>query len=86
MSTTQSEVRNPKLQLAVEICGGQTALATAIGKKAQNVQYWLKNVTPGDYVLKIEAAVAAKATEKGITNPVTRHDLRPDLYPIEKAA
>jgi DNA-binding transcriptional regulator YdaS (Cro superfamily) len=86
MSTTPSEVRNPELQRAVDICGGQTALANAIGKKGQNIQYWLKNVTPGDYVLKIEAAVAAKAEERGTNELVTRHDLRPDLYPIEKAA
>lgn len=65
------------LQKAVDVVGSQAALARAIGKKQQHVQYWLKTKVPGEYVIQIE-----KATE----GQVTRHELRPDLYPIEKAA
>ena len=67
------------LQRAVALSGGQSALARLIGTKQGNVWYWL-NVAkrlPADYVLPIERATA------GV---VTRHDLRPDLYPVEQAS
>lgn len=61
--------------------GGQSALARAIGVKQGNVWYWLngseKQEAPAQYVIPIERAVDGQ---------VTRHDLRPDLYPAEEVA
>ena len=55
----------------------QTKFAAAIGTSQQLVSYWLRNekVLPAEYVLRTEA-------ETGIS----RHDLRPDLYPRDEAA
>lgn len=62
------------LKLAVERAGGQSALARKVGNgcKQQNVWAWLNESkkAPPERVLAIEAATG-----------VSRHDLRPDLYP-----
>lgn len=61
---------------AVEKAGGQTALALAIGKTQGHVSIWLRReYVPAEMVLPIEAATG-----------VSRHELRPDLYPAEKHA
>ncbi len=68
------------LARAVEIAGTQTELARRIGGKVkqQHVHYWLShNYVPAEHVLAIEAATAGA---------VKRHELRPDLYPDERAA
>ena len=62
------------LERAIEICGGQTALAIAIGVKQPNVWNWLNRadgVTPAEYCLKIEQATHGA---------VTRYELRPDVF------
>lgn len=55
----------------------QTQFATAIGTSQAAVWYWLKNrkPLPAEYVL---------VTEK--VTGISRHDLRPDLYPREESA
>ena len=68
------------LRKAIEIVGGQTELARRIGGsvKQQHIHSWLKrSYIPPDRVLAIEAA-----TDRA----VTRHELRPDLYPAEEQA
>lgn len=62
------------LVTAVEIVGGQAKLARILGVTQPNVWHWLHKSerVPGEYVLKIEEATGGK---------VSRHDLRPDLYP-----
>ncbi len=61
------------LQDAVAKAGGQTALARAIGKTQGHISQWLRReYVPAEEVLKIEAATG-----------VSRHDLRPDIYPRE---
>ena len=62
------------LEKAVEIVGGQSALARACGVKQGHVWYWLNEAdqVPAEHVLKIEEATGGK---------VSRHDLRPDIYP-----
>lgn len=64
------------LQRAVEIAGGQTALAKALGVRQSHVWTWLhrQKRVPAERVLQIEAAVGGA---------VSRHELRPDLYPLE---
>lgn len=62
------------LAAAVDLVGGQAKLARILGVTQPNVWHWLHKSerVPGEYVLKIEAATGGR---------VSRHDLRPDLYP-----
>jgi DNA-binding transcriptional regulator YdaS (Cro superfamily) len=74
---------NP-IQRAVSIVGGQSELARRMAKYNKNgsltpqaVNSWCsKNRIPAEYVL---------AVERETDSQVSRHDLRPDLYPIEIA-
>lgn len=59
------------LERAVELAGGQSALARAIGKSQSHIWHWLK-------VAKRVPAEAAVAIEKATGVP--RRELRPDLY------
>jgi len=62
------------LKRAIAISGSQTALAKNIGVSQQRLNNWLhrdKRI-PAELVLPIERATG-----------VSRHDLRPDLYPFE---
>ena len=64
----------------IEIVGGQTALARALGVSQTTVHYWARQSrrgVPGEYVLEIEKLARRK---------VTRCDLRPDIYPRRKVA
>lgn len=59
------------LKQAIDVAGGQTSLATAIGKTQGHISKWLeRGYIPPECVLSIERATG-----------VSRHDLRPDLYP-----
>ena len=72
---------------AIEVVGNQVRMADEIKKrngsnvKQQHVWKWLNTakcpVPPAEHVLAIEAATR----EKGIV--VSRHELRPDIYPYE---
>jgi len=55
----------------------QSQFAAAIGTSQQLVSYWLKNEKslPAELVLATEKATG-----------ISRHDLRPDLYPREESA
>ncbi|MFN3819923.1 transcriptional regulator [Blastomonas sp.] len=57
--------------------GGQSALARLIGKDQSTVHDRLRNNMPiwAEHVLAIEAATG-----------ISRHDLRPDIYPVEAGA
>ena len=59
---------------AVEQAGGQQALAQKLGVRYQAVQKWLRaKRVPAERVLAIEEATGGL---------VSRHELRPDLYPV----
>lgn len=61
------------LQKAVEIAGGKAALARTVGVTYQAVQQWVASGRcPPTRVLAIEKATRGE---------VSRHDLRPDIYP-----
>jgi Uma2 family endonuclease/DNA-binding transcriptional regulator YdaS (Cro superfamily) len=61
------------LRRAVELAGGQTALAERIGSTQGHVSKWLeREQIPPHFVLPIERATG-----------VSRHALRPDIYPAE---
>jgi DNA-binding transcriptional regulator YdaS (Cro superfamily) len=65
---------------AIEICGSQAALAAKIGVKQQVISFWLKKSKIGvaaEFVLPIERATFGA---------VSRHELRPDIYPLEPAS
>lgn len=63
------------IERAVEAAGSQLALAKLCGVSYQAVQKWMRarNV-PAERVLQIERLTG-----------VSRHDLRPDIYPRERA-
>ncbi|WP_183507899.1 transcriptional regulator [Methylobacterium brachythecii] len=56
------------LERAIEAAGGPKALGVAIGISSQAISQW--QVCPPLRVLEVERA-----------SGVSRHDLRPDLYP-----
>ncbi|HEX5464438.1 MAG TPA: helix-turn-helix domain-containing protein [Burkholderiales bacterium] len=61
------------IQKAIEIAGSQKALADRLGVSQPAVCKWLNGArVPADKVLAIEEATS-----------VSRHDLRPDIYPRE---
>lgn len=59
---------------AVEAGGGQQAVAKKLGVSYQAVQKWLNSGVPADRVLAVESATG-----------VSRHELRPDIYPRDSA-
>jgi DNA-binding transcriptional regulator YdaS (Cro superfamily) len=76
----KEQAREPTaIARAVEIAGGLTAMTRRLGmKNPQAVYEWVKyDRVPAARVLAIETAV---------DGAVTRHQLRPDLYPSEAAA
>ena len=62
------------LQNAAEIAGSQSALAKICGVGQPAVWKWMQSSkrVPAEYVLRIEAATG-----------ISRHYLRPDIYPVE---
>ena len=62
------------LARAVRSIGSQSAFGRLLGKRQSVVHGWLREQRPlpAEYVLQVEK-------ETGIS----RHDLRPDLYPLE---
>lgn len=64
------------MEYVIKVLDGQTALAAAIGRRQQDVGYWLKRkgCFPAEHILKIEALLRGK----GIN--IDRYDLRPDVY------
>lgn len=64
------------LRRAVEAIGGQAALARLLDLSQPAVHYWLSKgqPLPAEHVLTVER-------ETG----VSRHELRPDIYPPEPA-
>lgn len=65
-------MKNLPVQKAVDILGGQTALANACGVKQQYVWKWLRmERIPAERAIQIERATGGA---------VTRQELRPDLF------
>ena len=69
------------LENAIQLAGGQTQLARRLGGSVKQAYIWnwlnRDKRVPGEYVIPIEKAVDGK---------VTRHELRPDLYPKDGEA
>ncbi|MDQ2762679.1 MAG: helix-turn-helix domain-containing protein [Pseudomonadota bacterium] len=64
------------LDKAVIAAGGQAALARAVGVSQPSVWHWIHKSrrVPAEFVIPVETATG-----------VSRHALRPDLYPRENA-
>jgi DNA-binding transcriptional regulator YdaS (Cro superfamily) len=63
------------LQLALDKAGSQVRLAEICGVKRPTVWGWLQTKSPrlpAEYVLKVEAELG-----------ISRHKLRPDIYPAD---
>ena len=61
------------IERAVKAAGGRRALAQAFGLRTQAIEKWVRfNRVPAERVLTIEELTG-----------VSRHELRPDLYPPE---
>lgn len=60
----------PALRRAIEIVGKPTDLARLVGVTPQALSQWKR--VPPMRVLQVEAATGGR---------VTRHELRPDIYP-----
>jgi len=65
-------MKEKHLQRAIVAAGGVSRLAKQLQVTSQAVSQWSK--APAQRVLEIEKAAGGE---------VTRHDLRPDLYPLE---
>lgn len=66
------------LLAAVKKAGGQASFSKALGVRQSLVWYWIersKRGVPGERVLDVERLTG-----------VSRHELRPDLYPQEARA
>lgn len=65
------------LRLAVDLIGSQAAMARLLRVKQPSVWAWLARgkELPPEHVLAVEAATG-----------VSKHDLRPDIYPHEDTA
>lgn len=76
MTPEDREAAHKAFRRAVAFSGSQSALARAIGQNQQNISNWMKWrwACPAYVVEAVEAATG-----------VSRHDLRPDLYPREDA-
>lgn len=63
------------LATAIRVTGSQSAFARLLGRGQATVNDWLRlgKPLPAEHVLAVEAATG-----------VSRHDLRPDLYPLER--
>jgi len=64
------------LALAIRKAGSQSAFGRLIGKRQSVVHDWLRDARPlpAEYVLEVERLLG-----------VSRHDLRPDIYPRDLA-
>ncbi len=69
-------MNNPSLERAIKIIGSQVKLAKILGKRQSSIWNWLKSGrVAAEYAIPIEQATGGQ---------VTRHELRPDIYPEEE--
>jgi len=63
------------LARAIRLAGSQTAFGRLLGKRQSVVNDWLRfeRPLPAEHVLAVETATG-----------ISRHELRPDIYPIDE--
>lgn len=76
------------LRRAKDVLKTEAALADVVGVKQPSVNYILKSgkKVPAEWCIPVERAVSEALERGAVGEPVTRHQLRPDLYPMEQAA
>ena len=67
-------MRDQALRKAISLAGGPAALGQVLGIKSQAISQWQR--CPAERVIAVEKATGGE---------VSRHELRPDLYPEENA-
>jgi len=72
--TRYHKISKNALLEAITICGSQKKLAAKCKATQQEISDWLKKGVPPGRVISVE---------KAVNGAVTRHQLRPDIYPIE---
>lgn len=78
-----SAMKKAPIDLAIDAVGSLTDLAKRLEADPQVLVNWRKRGIPAERVLEVEKATI----EPGSDVPkVTRHQLRPDLYPEEAKA
>lgn len=70
---SEDAIDNP-IRRAIDLAGGVQSVSTACKLSKQAVYKWINGTVPANRVLFLEQATAGR---------VTRHELRPDLYPHE---
>lgn len=72
-----NEAMKKALKEAIRRAEGQNGLARLLGISQPRVHYWLHKggKLPAEYVLRVEELTG-----------VSRHELRPDIYPREEVA
>lgn len=72
-------MKQSPLERAIEIAGGQSALAAKIKRQQGHVHYWLRHAKAG------VPPSAAIDIENALDGQISRHDLRPDIFGPSKA-
>ena len=77
MTPTQQRLSMKAISYATQLMGTQEALGKLISVSQPTIHSWIAGeyTISGEYVIPVEKATNGK---------VTRHQLRPDLYPEEK--
>lgn len=79
--------REEALARAIEEAGGPPNVAKELGISREAVHQW--KVCPANRVLQLERLLSQlrdQRARKLAEQPITRHELRPDLYPHEADA
>lgn len=73
----ESQIPLDALKAAINELGSQSAMARLVGVSQPSVSDWVRRIgqLPAEHVLTVEAATG-----------ISRHVLRPDIYPIEEIA
>ena len=77
MNKTQLKKSRDALQKAVDICGSQKALADRVGTTQATISRCLDEEE--DFTLNPKLVIPIEQT---VNSQVTRHQLRPDIYPL----
>lgn len=67
-------MKQSPLERAIELAGGQAALAARIKRQQGHIHYWLRRAKAG------VPPSAAIDIENALHGEITRHDLRPDIF------
>lgn len=67
-------MKHSPLERAIELAGGQSALAAKIGRKQGHIHYWLRRAKAG------VPPSAAIDIENALNGKISRYELCPDIF------